>query len=395
MAALTRADIVLKADGTGALQQLLGEYLPEECVLSPALNIWSKNKPINYPSDTELTTAQREGSDADKIAGYFWGVKVFNDGLSFSSLPTFTFDYKRPLGGSSSPYRLSDFIGYDHQAIPTLSGIMDSIAYRDVRNDFTVSISIDQSGRNTTGIDIVQLMSEKNVNLTNCYLFLAVGSYMAALKNRSTYDSITGNYEVTPIYYQNAWQTFFIADFNALYEEDSAALPLGDQQMTLFLVNYSYLSNIDYSGAWQQIGGIGEQAFTEEAYPVPFCAGKVISVQTFGNYPPDLTLSMPTTANNRGFTILYSFASTPSENVICEVSATISNSIPVTKTFTVGTGGDIMLWGFNWTDFGMISSPPTGTLIDLHVTVHYRYESGEHSKAIAGTSTMIVQNLQV
>lgn len=393
MAALTREDIVILPNGQGALQVALGttESAPAALILFDGLNIWSKVKPVIYPQYAALTAAQFKGTAAERLNGYFWGVKVFNDGLAFDELPNFSFDYHRPSGGSTSPGRLSDFIGYDHTAIPTLSGIMDSTGYRDLPDSFLVMPSVDVSGTNTTGIDVVAILSDNGVDLTDCYVFLAIGEYMCALKNRD-YDDGTGNYRVTPFYYDNAWQSFFLADLNALRLISESAIPVGTMNATAFLVRYNASSGIDYSGAWQHIGGTGQQAFTEIAVPIPFCAGKSISIETFGTYPPTLTLTMPTTASSRGINIGYSFESTPSENVVCEVTATLTNaSTPSTKIYTYTPGGELQFWSFAWEDFGFIGTPLTGSMYDLSVVVRYRYESSEHWLTTSGNSTIIVE----
>lgn len=84
------------------------------CTLS-GINIFAKFKPIRYPSVAPLTKAQRKG-----IGGNY-GLVI----PEFSSVTAMAaaidgkangWGYDRPVGGTASPYRLSDFDGYNHNA---------------------------------------------------------------------------------------------------------------------------------------------------------------------------------------------------------------------------------------------------------------------------------------
>ena len=96
---------------------------------SSLINKWSKYKPVIYPviSTTGITN--------------WWKAVGGNCGLSITEYSNIedlvtaiingvTWDYNRPTGGSSSPYRLGDFRGYNHSAeIPFKSFNVPSIAY--------------------------------------------------------------------------------------------------------------------------------------------------------------------------------------------------------------------------------------------------------------------------
>ena len=96
---------------------------------SPLINKWSKYKPVIYPviSTTGITNWW-------KAVGGNCGLSIPMY-LSIDSLVTaitngVAWDYNRPTGGSSSPYRLGDFRGYNHNAkIPFDSFYVSSIAY--------------------------------------------------------------------------------------------------------------------------------------------------------------------------------------------------------------------------------------------------------------------------
>lgn len=99
------------------VQKALGESsssVGRLCV-SMKINMWSKAKPIRYPSRVPLTAEQRKGIDGD------YGILI----PEFASVTAMVaaidgkangWTYDRPVGGETSPYRLSDFDGYSHLA---------------------------------------------------------------------------------------------------------------------------------------------------------------------------------------------------------------------------------------------------------------------------------------
>ena len=99
---------------------------------SSLINKWSKYKPVIYPS---ITTT-----------GNWWKAVDGNCGLSipeYSNINNLvtaitngvTWNYNKPTGGASSPYRLGDFRGYAHNAdIPFEGFYVPSVAYNNSAN---------------------------------------------------------------------------------------------------------------------------------------------------------------------------------------------------------------------------------------------------------------------
>ena len=76
------------------------------------INKWSFYKPVSYAKDFDMTELDFKNADD----GF-----VFTDYASIDNLITAlnnnsVWDYRLPTGGSSSPYRLGDFRGYDTEA---------------------------------------------------------------------------------------------------------------------------------------------------------------------------------------------------------------------------------------------------------------------------------------
>ena len=87
------------------------------------INIWAKYKPTVYPSP--FPDDWYRGGDGN----YGLNITVDNKVSTVSNLVAqysktnngYGNLYKRPTGGSSAPYRLGDFRGYNHNANPELS----------------------------------------------------------------------------------------------------------------------------------------------------------------------------------------------------------------------------------------------------------------------------------
>ena len=80
---------------------------------SSNINMWSKRKPVRYPADFIA-----DPNEVGKTLDHKWG-------LTLAGFKGVTLDgsdddrrtvYNRPDGGSSQPYRLGDFRGYNHEA---------------------------------------------------------------------------------------------------------------------------------------------------------------------------------------------------------------------------------------------------------------------------------------
>ena len=84
------------------------------------INKWSKRKPIRYAQPGELTDAQFKGTYADNNQGIYYGMKVASEAGRLGQLHTASWEYLPPRPGTDW-CRLTDFVGYDHNAKPFLS----------------------------------------------------------------------------------------------------------------------------------------------------------------------------------------------------------------------------------------------------------------------------------
>ena len=86
-----------------------------ELCIHPNINKWSKWKPVRHNSVIPITEAQLQSTN--------YGLSLGTPASSISELKTkiesgtANWDYLKPTGGLSSPYRLTDFVNYDKTSV--------------------------------------------------------------------------------------------------------------------------------------------------------------------------------------------------------------------------------------------------------------------------------------
>ncbi len=167
------------------------------------INVWAKYKPIHHTGVVALTEAERKDRQGD---GEYYGVTI-SARQEIQNIENVGFQYNRPRGGSSSPYRLSDFmnetqsIGYNHQARPEFSGLLmsDSLVYDD---GYNIQLQMTTLSTLPSGsIDLLGILGS-GVNLSRLYPILVVRKTTAsmpvfaiAMRTRNEF----GNYDVVPL----------------------------------------------------------------------------------------------------------------------------------------------------------------------------------------------------
>lgn len=173
---------------------------------SPKINMWSWVKPIRNSSRKKLSRDDFKGTASDHANNIYYGIKI-NASLSanltnaLANVHNATFEYIRPTGGDTSPFRLLDFDGYNHRANPNpgaawpneegvLEGDWDDAS--DVGGSLT-GIYVGYN-RDSDGVDFSALLQDSSVTLdyvlARAYPCLLVtdskgNSYFTALYNAS------------------------------------------------------------------------------------------------------------------------------------------------------------------------------------------------------------------
>lgn len=81
--------------------------------IHPNINMWSSRKPVQFPSVIALVDAEFIGEYNNR--GILFAEMTPHNGFGYYEIL-----YQKPTGGLESPYRLSDFSGYNKHALPPM-----------------------------------------------------------------------------------------------------------------------------------------------------------------------------------------------------------------------------------------------------------------------------------
>ena len=195
-----------------------------------SINQWSKIKPINYSKTGPLDRAKNEfrGMSTDQAKGIYYGLKAGVQNLTAANIHAADWSYVgRPTGTLSSPYRFSDFWGYEKdEKYPTLSGSGLYNGQEAIYSNNTNITTTLTSSNLTSIVDVAEAIGN-SMDYTKLYLCVLVGNKARAMLNKDT-----GT--VTPIVYNNVeYKTFCFPDMSGII--NTSALPM-TSQVSIFLV---------------------------------------------------------------------------------------------------------------------------------------------------------------
>lgn len=147
------------------IKTVLGETSDDVGTLctSKKINKASKFKPIKYDTPAMLTDAQRAG-DVESIGkGIIYGV-AFSAPLAFNELAEAgAMRYHAPEAGTDW-LRMTDFIGYDHNAIFTPQGVIANKTYFDYSGHKDINVDISEK-ETSGGINIADVARQLDQTL--------------------------------------------------------------------------------------------------------------------------------------------------------------------------------------------------------------------------------------
>ena len=363
--ALTRNDLVISPDGTGALQRVLSDTSLDvgRLCASSKINAASKCKPIKYNKPQTLTSDERLGMASEKNNGYYYGVKCIAD-AKLTDIHSIAYDYSRPNGGTNY-YRLTDFIGYHHYAVPNVDAyVISDKLYIDVANNLLCNFNVDYIGTNKTGINLMDVFADIAGNPDYTYIFakvypvIAIGNMVSVLKNESG--------TVQPIYYNGAWQSVFYADLS------TGGFSVGTYPVTLgFMFRPSSTgASFPIDGSWVNVAV--DSAIYTDTVIVAFSSHNLQKkLETYELYAPKATPSF--NASTRGLFVAYTFEKAPTSSV--EVTAHVQcGGVRVSKSEIYSPGSGSLSIGilFSWeSDLGMLVT--SGMQIGVECYIQTRY----------------------
>lgn len=144
---------------------------------SEKINMWCRNKPVHYPSISETDR---------NVLGY--GIEAYADSgdtpemVALSDAGAYAWSYQRPGGGAQSPYRLTDFWGYQNNCYCPLRFNAFDVAYGDYSTSLLLECDDD------IGID-----SDVNVTFGELFKVSKYGTYrlsLAVVDTSGTYPKV-------------------------------------------------------------------------------------------------------------------------------------------------------------------------------------------------------------
>lgn len=340
---------------------------------SSQINKWSKHKPVNYPKTTGLVESEWKGTTADNGKGIFYGLQIGATATSWSTLHTSNYAYVgRPTGGSTSPYRLGDFRGYDHNAVPNLTGGLSAdYYYWDVNGSLVLTINYDWAGNNTTGIDLNDLTAiNSSGSITSWYPCIMVGNYVHALYNLTlsgTTSETARSY--TPMYYNNTQYTRFSVDF------DISALQVEQMQTVSFFMAKTINDSLIDLREWTNISNLAESSYI---IGIPNCIGLQLESRRYNNIWTAIVTSV-TARVGTGLTFSWRWQDTsdlPTSAqtltlLVSQVGGVNAGSKQATWNVGGGTTGSISM---TWAEAGMLAFQG----MQLNLQVELNTSSGGH-----------------
>lgn len=309
------------------------------------INKWSKKKPIVYNKPQELTDAEFKGMAVDNNKGIYYGIKASTEAGNLYDLHNTNYSYVGiPKGGDSSPYRLTDFIGYDHNAIPTINGSIPESAYYNVDKSFGVVIDYDYNHANTTGVDIKEIIDNASdaTKFESYYPCILVNGYARGLFNSTTDLQ-------TPLKYNNIWYRAFYCNMDGFPN-----IAAGTYKCTLFFIRELYLQGIIDLRTWVNVQSIQS---ARNAFAVPNAIAVNVSLTRYSIYAIMVISKAVRTLRDTGIELSYTFPDgNPTKDTTYIISLTSPNPARKDLIYKVGGNNPIVI-SFNWTELGFAAAP--------------------------------------
>ena len=143
--------------------------------IHPNVNKWSKHKPVIQPHvnvDGLLDWWKAfDGKCGLNIPVYTSAGAITTVGSFLYSLKNKTYDweYVKPIGGTTSPYRLADFRNYEHSAVMPIASMPSYNAFVDINNDIQIDLEVIVEYPNDYNLTL-QDITHQGVDMTNYYL---------------------------------------------------------------------------------------------------------------------------------------------------------------------------------------------------------------------------------
>lgn len=319
------------------------------------INKWSKHKPIRYNTPAELTDAQFRGTTADNSNGIYYGLKTSSAAGRLDQLHDADWEYLPPVPGTDW-CRLTDFVGYDHNAKPNPAGeFLSESVYFNVERSLQAEITYTEG--NTTGVDISDMLPANVAQeLGDYYPCILIDGYARVLYS---FMANAGSTSLEPVATTlrddtGTWQRSWYADLDGLPN-----IGEGAHTCTVFLIRSIYQQGLLDLNDWSDVE---DKVNAYNAFSVPGAVGVSID---FANYNPYTVLNVTKIVRtgtagttNEGIMVQMAFPDDmPDETSVYRVTITAPGVGYKEVTYRPGSG-ILPSVNFLWTELGIL---PTGS----------------------------------
>lgn len=192
---------------------------------SEGVNKWAARKPVRNSKLGVLQDTDFKGSASDFADNIYYGIQINGPtsgelGPSLSQIHSTTFSYIRPYRTEGWPYRMLDFDGYKHNALPNpgASFQLDSrdenaLAgyYNDDDQQFGSlrSLLVQYDNTNVSGVDFTDMLKDEGESLINALQRSYPCILVTDSRGRSYFTALeypnNGAPEVRPLYYKGTY----------------------------------------------------------------------------------------------------------------------------------------------------------------------------------------------
>ena len=312
------------------VQQALGVGASDVGTLCVHTNInkWAKWKPVRYSPKGPLTDAQFEHQtyiESGQTIDTYYGLLVNNHLTNISTdMHDLSYEYKRPVGGSDSPYRLTDFVqadsprtkGYCHMAQPTLGGVLDyDVLYTPLStHPRPIQADIAYTPTSDYGIDIMKLGIQSTASGRQYYIccmltFTATGSGTPHTYWRVMYNSTTSNLAKSD--FSSAFSGTFTADLPSAIASET-----GTGKLSVFVLDATEIDRTGspYSTGWNTLSGVDQHTLTYTPLPLPGVIGVNVQVRPEWASITFTTVSLTSTKLNATVNFSQSISESEADN---------------------------------------------------------------------------------
>lgn len=330
------------------------------------INKWAKYKPIRFPKIEELIDSEFKGTTIDQINGIVYGLYGKVSATNYKDLHNITYEYiGKPIGGDNEPFRLTDFIGYDHNAKCNLNGTTEkdgSTIYYDTQYPISLYVEYDHLGTNTTGINLSDFTDNNDsLDIEDYYPCIMIDNYAKALINSQLSEASMAD-KYTPIFSNGAYYTRFKTsiDLPALKVE-------ADRKVSFFLIK-KINDNLINLTDWVDVT---DKVFLNPLVAIPEATGLTYHFKPYNVMYYAIATSCRATTN--GFSIGWEWEEDKHPTESTEVTFRLDRGDVLgtkTVTYTPPTGGltPLLYVPFTWSEVGFVPLPGQSVNIAGYIT---------------------------